>query len=528
MFGETVDSNINPKNKSSKSVESCNIQIELGDYQTPVEFAIMVCNLLKKQGIMPVKIIEPTCGVGNFIAGGLEVFSPSSVIGVELNKEYCEYARNRFCSSKVSIIEANFFDFDWSGVSDNLKNDRTLIIGNPPWVNNSTISSINGNNLPIKTNFKGVAGIDALLGGSNFDISEYIILELIHKFSKKNVTIAQLCKFIVAKNVIEELYRLGIDCNYARCYMFNSKKVFGVSVESCLFVVDFSVNKKQTKECSVFDINSPEKELHRFGIKNNKFYSTISETPDFDGFSMFEWRQGVKHDCSKVMELIVVNDQLFNKNMAPVEIEDTYLYPFVKSSDLKTPVMTNFKRKIIITQKKPREETDSIKKIAPKTWSYLESNKHMFEIRKSSIYRGAPDFSIFGIGEYSFSRYKIAISGLYKKPFFSLIYSDKPVMLDDTCYQIGFEHFSDAYLMMVLLNSERVRSFLDTVSFKASKRPFSKKVLNRIDVSKLFMEFSLVELNTIENRLGLEPIVNKDIIEMFKGRHLCTSNLDSF
>jgi len=528
MYGETGKSLSNWEIDSSDCAKIDNTRIELGDYQTPIEFAKKICNILKKQGIEPKYIIEPTCGVGNFIVSGLEVFSPDCVIGVELNKKYCEYARNRVHSPKVSIVEANFFDYDWANISEDIKDDRTLILGNPPWVNNSTISTIDGSNLPNKTNFKGVAGIDALLGGSNFDISEYIILDLVRNFSKKNVTIALLCKFIVAKNVFEELYRTKTKCSYIQCYLFNSKKVFDVSVESCLFVLDFSTDNKTITECSVFDVDAPETELFKFGIKNNKFFSLINDSSSFDGESIFGWRQGVKHDCSKVMELTMVGDQLCNKNMEPVDIEDTYLYPFVKSSDLKAPIITSFKRRVIITQKKPREETASIKRTAPKTWSYLENNKNLFENRKSSIYNGVPEYSIFGIGDYSFMKYKVAISGLYKKPFFSLVYSEKPVMLDDTCYQIAFEHFTDAYLMMVLLNSEKVISFIDTISFKASQRPYSKKVLNRIDVQKILNEVSLPEMNAVEFRLGLEPLINEEIINKFVNRHLRQSRLDYF
>lgn len=45
---------------------------------------------------------------------------------------------------------------------------------------------------------------------------------------------------------------------------------------------------------------------------------------------------------------------------------------------------------------------------------------------------------MFGIGDYSFAPYKVALSGFYKKPLFCLLYASKPVMTDDTAY---FWHF---------------------------------------------------------------------------------------
>ena len=44
------------------------IKKEFGDYQTPGYFAVKVCNLLKdKLKISPAVVIDPTCGVGNFL-----------------------------------------------------------------------------------------------------------------------------------------------------------------------------------------------------------------------------------------------------------------------------------------------------------------------------------------------------------------------------------------------------------------------------------------------------------------------------
>ena len=47
---------------------------EYGDFQTNSKLAENICKLLKKQGINPDLIIEPTCGKGNFL------ISPSKFI----------------------------------------------------------------------------------------------------------------------------------------------------------------------------------------------------------------------------------------------------------------------------------------------------------------------------------------------------------------------------------------------------------------------------------------------------------------
>jgi len=54
-------------------------------------------------------------------------------------------------------------------------------------------------------------------------------------------------------------------------------------------------------------------------------------------------------------------------------------------------------------------------------------------------------FSIFDIGNYSFKPYKVAVSGLYKQTKFSLVEPNGTVLvLDDTCYFIGFDTLREA------------------------------------------------------------------------------------
>ena len=42
-------------------------KIEYGDFQTPIELANQICHKLVELGVNPEIIIEPTCGIGNFI-----------------------------------------------------------------------------------------------------------------------------------------------------------------------------------------------------------------------------------------------------------------------------------------------------------------------------------------------------------------------------------------------------------------------------------------------------------------------------
>ena len=141
---------------------------------------------------------------------------------------------------------------------------------------------------------------------------------------------------------------------------------------------------------------------------------------------------------------------------------------------------------VIITQRRIGENTSYIADRFPKLYAYLTKNESRFSRRKSSIYKNKPAFSIFGIGEYTFKPYKVAISGLYKRSMFSLILpvQSKPIMLDDTCYFLGFDDMKEAICVWAVLNSEIVQELLSTLVFTDAKRPFTKELLMRIQIGE--------------------------------------------
>ena len=488
---------------------------EYGDYQTPVSFSAEICNYLKNvRNLSPDIVIEPTCGIGNFIESSF-VFKAKKYYGIEINKEYCDYCIDKFKNENVEIVNKDFFEVDMSKLP---VQGSTLFIGNPPWVNNSLLSAMGSSNLPKKANIKGLCGFDAITGASNFDICEYIILKIISQFRNSNSTIAMLCKTSVARNIFKELIRQQVPCSCCDIIEFDALKVFNVNANACLLYVQLSNCKQFVDKCNVFSLNAPISPIYSFGYKNNKFYSDLSlASKDFDGHCCFEWRQGVKHDCSKIMELRDQNNQFINGKNEAVEIEQDIVFPLIKSSMFKSPVINNFSKYVIVTQRKINENTEHLKIDFPKAWEYLEKNKSLFEKRKSSIYYGAPQFSMFGIGDYSYSKYKVGISGFYKEPMFSVLYSDdgKPVMVDDTCYFICFSEYEDAYIAMLYLNSSDVNNFLKNISFCDSKRPFTKKVLERIDFTKIVSEITFEELKSTETRLNLDNYLTLEMLDNF-------------
>lgn len=489
---------------------------EFGDYQTPKYFAEIVCKLLRdKINVSPEIIIEPTSGIGNFLQAAINTFSDAKkFLGLEINPYYCDECKCRIPDKRLRIVNENFFTYE---IEKNISNQETLFIGNPPWATNSDLNY----NLPIKENFKHLIGTDAITGASNFDICEYIILKIIEKSVKKNVTIAMLCKTSVARNILLELDRNATPVDCVEMFTFDAGKIFGISASACLLLVKMSVVDRHINSCDIYDINFPAKIVSRIFIENGKLKTEVSGVEDFDGISNIEWRQGVKHDCAGIMELMKRDEERYiNKNKEEIVLEDTLVFPLMKSSAFKKPIIkSGFSKYVIVTQKKAREDTDYIEELAPLTWKYLCENKAIFDARKSSIYKDAPAFSMFGVGDYSYAEYKVGISGFYKKPMFTLLYNEDeishPIMVDDTVYFLSFDNYSDAYTCMLLLNSKKVQHFLYSISFQDAKRPYTKKVLQRLDMKKCVKQISFDELVETEDLLGLDMIISEEMYNHF-------------
>lgn len=481
---------------------------ELGAYQTPPEFCTRVCEYIKRCGVThnPKAILEPTCGIGNFLSAASTVFGCRNIYGIEINEQYAQESQKLVPYANITL--GNIFDFNTHQIC---QEDDVLIIGNPPWATNSNLSY----NLPQKINFKGLRGIDALTGSSNFDICEYIILRLLDDYKDTDSTICMLCKTSVARNVILEMSRNKLTYQKIEMLYFNSNKVFGISAAACVLVIKLSSqtvrNSKVICEVKNFDTN----ELIDTFTVSDGVIRTSNIKINLEGKCSLVWRQGVKHDCSKVMELDIRGSELINKNKEVVHIEDTLVFPLVKSSHFKKAIIHEFSKYVIVTQRKTKQETSHIKDEFPLTWKYLNDHIDNFSSRKSIIYKNSPLFSMFGIGDYSFSPYKVGLSGFYKKPLFSLLYSSKPVMTDDTAYFLAFDNYDIAYCMMLLLNSETVQEFLLSIAFLDSKRPYTVKLLSKLDIQKCVAAVSLREIQLTEKNLQLVSYVTSELYGQF-------------
>ena len=487
----------------------------LGDFQTPVQLARNVVTRLFADGLQWERILEPTCGQGNFIRACVEEAGVREIIGLEIQQSYVKESKRIHSDAvKVSIYQQDIFDInlaeslEWNSLSP------LLVIGNPPWITNAELGRINGKNLPKKSNFHRLSGLEAMTGKSNFDIAEAVWLKLIHEFVNDSVTIALLCKTSVARRVAQFVLEKELPVNSMSLYRIEAQRWFNVAVDAGLFKLELNQGEV-SYDVAEYDNPVDANHIRTFGFYGRNMVADLDsyrQVADLEGTSRLIWRQGVKHDAAKIMELTYRNGILRNGYGDHVDIETDYLYPLLKSSDVQSVTLGYVPRKYVIaTQKRVGQQTVHLRENAPKLWRYLSLHADRMDSRKSSIYKNAPRFSMFGIGKYSFQPYKVVVSGFYLPARFVVVseYQGKPILIDDTCYSLSFDEEWKAYLICALLNHPKVSQFLASITFSDSKRPVTKGLLERIKLNAVYEQAYLDELtNSATDSFGAS--VNSD------------------
>ena len=468
--------------------------VEFGDFQTPMSLAIKCCQVVAQQFDSFQTVIEPTCGIGAFLVAATNVFPAADLRGYEINAGHLAKARKAIRATSSSpdqwqFKKRDFFATDWERERTKYCG-KVLFLGNPPWVTNSGLGAMDSSNTPAKTNIAKQRGIDAMTGRSNFDLSEAIIQTLLETMVVDQDVLAMLIKTSTARRIIKQAWSSGVRFGHLSLHPIDAQKEFGVSADACMLMAQETSRTTVTQLCrqssQLGKVARRVAIAHLDGIlvsdpqaaKATACLSTNHATP---------WRSGVKHDLSRVMELKLADGQLVNSKGDLVDIENDLVFPLAKGADVANGRTECRTRRILMTQRTMADNTDYISTQCPRTWSYLQEHRAEFGDRKSSIYRNRDPFALFGIGEYTFARWKVAVCGLYKRLQFSVFgpVNKKPVILDDTCYFLSFRTRKQAELVAQLLHSESATRFLESRIFWDAKRPITASLLRQLDLEKV-------------------------------------------
>jgi hypothetical protein len=506
------------------------VRRDLGDFQTPPELVAMVLETLGPIGARWPRVLEPTCGRGHFLAGLLDgPVPPREIRGIEIQPAHCRAAEEVLalragCGTHASVTRADLFGLDLGRDLTWRERGPLLVVGNPPWITSAGLGCLAGAHVPPRSNVKGLRGLEARTGSSNFDVAEAVWLKLARELAAESPTIAILCKTSVARGILQFAHRTGLPVADASIRRIDAAQWFGAAVDACLFRATIAgggvvggMSIPARDGVPVFAGLGASEPVGMLGfargwlVADREAYRLCAFA---DGDCPRTWRQGLKHDAAAVMELAVEpgTGRMHNGAGEPVAVEAGFVYPLIKGADLRRSPVDRPERAVLVTQRRIGEETNRLAADAPKLWDYLRAHSGRFDRRRSSIYRGRPPFSLFGVGPYSFAPFKVAVSGLHKAPAFRAVgpRDARPVMLDDTCYFLPCASAPEAAALSALCNDPIALAFIGSASFPESKRPITKALLQRLDLGAILERADRGRLRdraatAMAGELGIDP-----------------------
>jgi hypothetical protein len=425
---------------------------------------------LRERGVRAARVLEPTCGSGAFLGAAAMTFPAADIIGVEYQRERYGAALDALqrTQAQIAVRYANAYELDFCDLAWRTAGPL-VVVGNPPWVTAAALGRGGGDVLqPPRSNPKRLSGLAARTGASNFDVAEFLILKLLRELRAEAFHIALLVKESVARNVLAASRTLDLGIASAEIVRIDARRWFGVAVDACCLLAATSPNAVLATPAAI-----------RAGFTGPEV--GWFAPPAAAAAPAFVFRQGIKHDAADVFELRKTNGIWRNGYGEAVDVEAEHVYPLLKARALHAGMLAE-PTGLLVPQTRLGAPTAELEARAPRLWRYLCSHAARIAARKSSIYRKAPPFALFGIGPYSFAPWKVAVAGLYAQPRFRILgpQAGRPVMLGDTSYFVPFEDEDAARAFGERCESPAAAAQIARRVVRG-KRPITKALLDALD-----------------------------------------------
>lgn len=458
-----------------------------GDFQTPIALAEQVWSSLGPLGGVGA-VIEPTVGTGAFLKSAPDVLLGSPWLCMDLNARHLDHARavaRERGFQDVRIDHADAFGLSAEHLTGFDPERTVLAIGNPPWVTSSGQGSFDIQNLPEKNNARfGLVGLDAMTGKANFDIAEAVLLRLLDAVAAfRDVRLAFLIKRSVAMRLSRSLLGSAAELSFSKV---DVAAHFGIAADAGLFVARRQLDGKSIAVQVDIAPTLGSDSTRRAGFRNGRFVEDLDGHADaayLEAKEPVPWRQGVKHDAARILELIPQGDKLINGLGEVVTIESEVLCPLYKGSDLANG--REPRRQFPLFQTDLSGPAVDMGSRWPLLASYLAKHEAVFKARRSRIYAKKPAFSMFGIGPYTLAPWKVVVSGLYSTAKFQVIgpsEEGRPSLVDDTCYLLPFKGEAEARAVAAYLNGAEPQGLIKSLMDEGAKRPVTKALLSRVEI----------------------------------------------
>lgn len=441
---------------------------------------------------------------------------------------------------KINDLEERKWDGIWCNIIKNYfstvgQSDFDVIIGNPPWVRWSDLPTTYRNTIKDFCKSYGLFSSDKFFGGVESDISTMVLYSAADKWLRDGGTLAMLITRSVFKTESSEGFRMfrfpGTETKMCVSLVedFTNLRPFDNAANKPSLVVltkgsqetkyplpwfvwsksarikstdtlkDVMENTQRAQLCAhpVKGSGSPWLTLHEDRLQECLTYTGESVAKEYRG------RKGIctdlnglyfgsigGHGLSGKMALFTnqfgTRGKTVDLSPVTVKLESELLYPIALGREIHPFCWDSSGVYGIVPQQtqKGYSEEEMLSRF-PKSLSYFSAYKALLEERSSykRYNQGAPFYSAFNVGEYSFAPYKVCwreISGCLQ----SCVLTEKDgkvVVPDHKIYFVPLYDEAEAYYLCGMLNTSIVN---EIVSNYAESTQIGTHIFDYVNISK--------------------------------------------
>lgn len=525
-----------------EDVVSPELRLALGEYYTPRGVADLAVQTLDVDDFESERFLDPGCGSGVFLSACIDAkrsaldgqLSPGALLdvitrtvyGIDLNPVAVKSAKLGYLLSVLPLLRAADVDrvelpvfltdaleltradtIQYRGESLDLTVDH--LVGNPPWITWGNLSE-SLRNAWRETYVEGLdllahQGMQSRLGHGNDDISVPFVLVCVHQYLAEGGDASFVLKRATTKGPAGRLFRTqrvgSRPVAVRRVHDLNRLQPFGdaVDVHAAIYTLQADTDPQfpiptmsWTAGDATPEFSSVETMADTLRHTKTGLVPVDSEDPasswirsDAENLALgeceHEIRHGVKDDAKAVYS---VEDGRLD------ELEHDHVYPYLRSKHVVKYGLFGHDRHLVPLEKANQDNEQKLKTDCPRTYDYLDSNREALENRSSSWLDGGSFYNVFGLGEYTWSEYKVVWCRLGFKPHFAVVSTvddevlgEKTVVPGDHCMFISTDNRYEAHFLCGLLNSSPYQQSLDGIASQG-KSSLSKTVVSRLKLPR--------------------------------------------
>jgi len=522
------------------SVISREMRLRLGEYYTPRGVAELSVIELEVDDHGADTFLDPGCGSGVFLAACVDAkrdalgaeLDPADLVdvitetvyGIDLNPVAVKSAKLGYLLSLLPLLEEGDVDrlelpvflTDALGLTrdddirfrgDSLDLTVDHLVGNPPWITWGNLSE------PVRDAWREKYvkqldllphhGVETRLGHVNDDISVPFIWVCVHHYLAEEGDASFVLKRDIMKGPAGRLLRTqqvnSRPVAVRHIHDFNRLRPFGedVGVRSAIYTMgadeqpEFPIDTDSWKkgsgkpEFSTADGMRDTLEHEETGMvpveEDDLSSSWVREDAENRALGECEHdiRHGVKDDATEVYS--IDRSQL-------AELEHDHVYPYIKSKNVVKYGLFGHELHLVPIKKANEDSETEMQNNCPKVYQYLESHRQALEDRSSTWLDKGTFYNVFGLGEYTWSDYKVVWCRLGFKPHFAVVSTvddedlgEKTVIPGDHFMFISTDDRYEAHFLCGLLNSSIYQKSLKGIASEG-KSSLSKTVISKLEL----------------------------------------------